>query len=207
VDLVSLVHGVFEFLQRTMPDSIHLLLAVGPDDCMVSADPNRMQQVLTNLALNARDAIPEGGELSIGLSRFLVRPGEEPPLTEMSHGAWVYPSVADTGAGILPEVASHLFDPFFTSKPAGHGSGMGLAQVHGIVEYHQGHIGVETQIGQGTNFRIYLPALNVEKRKNLLKKESQPLQGRQNGLFSWQTMRKWCATRVEGSWRQTGTRY
>ncbi len=163
VDLGTLVRKTSHLLKRTLPESIHLLLELGTGDCVVSADPTRMQQVLTNLAINARDAMPEGGELRIGLSRVLVQPGEEPPMAEMPHGAWVCLSISDTGSGMSGEVVSHLFEPFFTTKPVGQGSGLGLAQVHGIVEQHEGYIGVETEEGRGTTFRVYLPALTAEK--------------------------------------------
>jgi len=117
-----------------------------------------MQQILINLATNARDAMPEGGELRIGLSRMQVRPGEEPPIEGMSPGEWVCLTISDTGAGMSPEAMSHLFEPFFTTKPMGQGTGMGLAQVHGIVTQHEGYIGMETEARRGTTFRVYLPA-------------------------------------------------
>jgi len=102
--------------------------------------------------------MPEGGELRVGLSRVEVGPGHEPPVAEMDVGEWICLAVSDTGTGIPPEVMSHIFEPFFTTKFKGEGTGLGLAQVHGIVKQHGGHIGVETEVGRGTTFRVYLPA-------------------------------------------------
>jgi PAS domain S-box-containing protein len=168
VDLTSLVEEAVAILRRTLPENIHLLLEVGRDEYTVNVDPTRVHQVVMNLATNARDAMPEGGELRIGLSRVEVRaegvllggevpPEARPPVAGMSAGEWVCLSVLDTGTGMTEEVRSHLFEPFFTTKGPGKGTGLGLAQVHGIVKQHRGYVGVETEMGQGTMFRVYLP--------------------------------------------------
>ena len=107
--------------------------------------------------------------MRFGLERVQVQPDELPPLPEMEAGEWVQVTVADTGSGIPPDVLPHIFDPFFTTKVPGTGSGLGLAQVHGIVKQHEGEIGVQSpsttlrtgQMGHGTTFTIYLPALPV----------------------------------------------
>jgi CheY-like chemotaxis protein len=165
VDLVSFIEEVIDVLQRTIPENIRLFLEMGAEECMVEADPTRIQQALVNLALNARDAMLEGGELRVGLSRVEVRSEEEPPVAEMSPGSWICLTVSDTGAGITAEAQAHLFEPFFTTKPVGKGTGLGLAQVYGIVKQHKGHIGVETAEGEGTVFRIYLPAYEEEEKE------------------------------------------
>jgi len=162
VDLKPFVEEAVRVLERTIPESISLLLEVEPEECVVNADPTRVQQVLMNLVVNARDAMPEGGVLRIDLSRVEVGPGEEPPVAEMVPGEWVCLAVSDTGTGIPPEALAHIFEPFFTTKEPGRGTGLGLAQVDGIVAQHEGHIGVETELGQGTTFRVYLPAHGVE---------------------------------------------
>jgi len=115
--------------------------------------------MVTNLAVNARDAMPEGGNLRIRLERIEIEPGEPPMLPEMEAGEWVQVTVSDTGMGIPPDVLSRIYEPFFTTKEPGAGTGLGLAQVDGIVGAHDGHIDVETQVGKGTTFSIYLPAL------------------------------------------------
>ncbi len=158
VDLKPFIEEVIDILRRTLPENIRLLLEIGAEEYVVNADSTRIQQVVMNLAVNARDAMPEGGELRIGLSRMEVRPGEEPPVAEMDAGEWVCLAVSDTGTGIPPDVMPHLFEPFFTTKPVGQGTGLGLAQVYGIVKQHEGRIGVETEAGRGTTFQIYLPA-------------------------------------------------
>jgi signal transduction histidine kinase len=165
MDLVPCIREIAEILQRTLPENIHLLLQIGPEEHIVNADPNRIQQALMNLALNARDAMPQGGELRIGLARFELRPGDKLPVADMSAGEWVCLSVSDTGTGIPPEVKAHLFEPFFTTKPKGERKGLGLAQVYGIVKQHDGHIEVETLAGQGTTFRVYVPASEAAKVK------------------------------------------
>jgi CheY-like chemotaxis protein len=113
-----------------------------------------------NLALNARDAMPEGGRLTISLRRPWIGPENE-PLPEMEPGKWICLQVADTGVGMTDEVRDHLFEPFFTTKGPGEGTGLGLAQVYGIVKQHQGFIDVESEPERGTTFRIYLPAAPV----------------------------------------------
>jgi two-component system cell cycle sensor histidine kinase/response regulator CckA len=161
LDLAPLLKEHIRLLKRTLPESIEIRLDYEPDEYAtpftVNADPTRMQQMVTNLALNARDAMRSGGELNIRLERVKIKPEESPLLLEMEAGEWVRMTVSDTGTGIPPDVLSHIFEPFFTTKERGRGSGLGLAQVHGIVAQHEGRIDVETQVGKGTTFTIYLP--------------------------------------------------
>jgi PAS domain S-box-containing protein len=172
VKMRVLAQESMDFLQRILPETIRLLSETGPGEHIVNADPSRLQQVLMNLATNARDAMPEGGELRIALSRVQVRAGEEPPVAGMPAGEWVCLAVSDTGTGIPPEVMAHLFEPFFTGKPRGQGTGLGLAQVYGIVKQHRGYIGVETEVGRGTTVRIYLPAQEAREAEEALQKET-----------------------------------
>jgi len=162
LDLKPFVEEVVRVLERTIPENIAVHHEAGPGAYVVEADPTRIQQVLMNLALNARDAMPEGGELCIGLSRITVGSREQPPVADMAPGEWVCLSVSDTGAGMTEEVQAHLFEPFFTTKKPGMGTGLGLAQVHGIVEQHRGRVDVETELGTGSTFCIYLPARRGE---------------------------------------------
>jgi two-component system cell cycle sensor histidine kinase/response regulator CckA len=167
LDLVPLLKEQVKLLKRTLPENIEIELGYRPDEHTVNADPTRMQQMVTNLAVNARDAMPRGGTLRIGLERIEVQPGSSPPLPEMEVGEWVQVTVSDTGMGVSAKDLPHIFDPFFTTKAPGEGSGLGLAQVHGIVGQHEGHIDVESQPGQGTTFTIYLPALPVHPQEPL----------------------------------------
>jgi signal transduction histidine kinase/ActR/RegA family two-component response regulator len=157
LNLPSFIEETAAILKRTLPETIQLQLDVTPGEYYVNIDPTRMQQVIMNLAVNARDAMPYGGELCIGLNPIQLAPGQEPPLAEMPAGDWACLLVADTGSGMSPETTEHLFEPFFTTKPVGEGTGLGLAQVYGIVKQHQGYIDVDTSLGRGTTFRIYLP--------------------------------------------------
>ncbi|MEA3340504.1 MAG: PAS domain S-box protein, partial [Chloroflexota bacterium] len=161
LDLKPFVEEIVRVLERTIPESIHIQFDAGPEEATpftVDADPTRIQQALTNLATNARDAMPEGGELGIELSRLEIASDETAPVAGMSSGEWISLLVSDTGTGIPPHVLDHIFEPFFTTKMRGEGTGLGLAQVDGIVAQHGGYIGVETEPGEGTTFRIYLPA-------------------------------------------------
>ncbi len=159
LDLLLLLKEQVKLLERTLPENIKIELVYDRDEYIVDADPTRMQQVMMNLALNARDAMPNGGQLLFKVKRMAVGPGESPVLPEMEAGTWIQLSVSDTGTGIPPSVLPHIFDPFFTTKAPGEGSGLGLAQVHGIVGQHGGRVHVDTQVDKGTTFTIYLPAL------------------------------------------------
>jgi nitrogen-specific signal transduction histidine kinase/ActR/RegA family two-component response regulator len=169
LDLLPLLKEHIKLLERTLPEHIIIELACPTDTYIVNADPTRIQQMLTNLAVNARDAMPEGGTLRIELTRVILKPNQIPFLTpitsQQTHTVetkeWLRLTVSDTGDGIPAEILPHIFEPFFTTKEPGKGSGLGLPQVHGIVGQHGGHIDVTTQIGKGSTFTIYLPALEV----------------------------------------------
>ena len=162
VDLEAHTERVLATLRRTIPESIDMTLETEAGDYTLVADPARIQQALTNLVLNARDAMPNGGEMRFALTRLDVGPGERSPVPEAVSGSWVCLSVSDTGSGMTEEVQAHLFEPFFTTKETGKGTGLGLAQVFGIVRQHEGYIDVETAPDQGTTFRIYLPIQDAE---------------------------------------------
>ncbi len=159
LDLSPFLKEQVKLLARTLPENIEIRLVSGPDEYIVNADLTRLQQAVMNLAINARDAMPDGGELRIGLEQIQVESRRAAMLPGMKAGDWVQVTVSDTGTGIPPEVLPHLFEPFFTTKALGQGTGLGLAQVHGIVGSHDGHIDVKTKVDAGTTFTIYLPAL------------------------------------------------
>jgi two-component system cell cycle sensor histidine kinase/response regulator CckA len=161
MDLALFLGDTQKLLSRTLPEGIQVKFECGDENYVVNADPAQIQQILMNLAFNARDAMPEGGELLFELSRLWVEPSEPPPFRDMAPGAWLQLRVSDTGVGIKPEVLPHIFEPFFTTKSPGEGSGLGLAQVYGIVKQHDGYIDVKSQEGEGTTFIIYLPAIDV----------------------------------------------
>jgi len=162
LNLTHLLEEQAKMLTRTLPENIRLELTHGPDNYLIHADPTRMQQAIMNLALNARDAMPEGGVLRIRLDRTRVGKGEHPPLPEMPVGDWVQVTVSDSGTGIPPEALPHIYEPFFTTKEVGKGTGLGLSQVYGIIRQHEGYMDVKTETDQGTTFTLYLPALRIE---------------------------------------------
>ena len=146
-------------LQRTIPESIRVVLECAPEVPYINADAARLQQILLNLATNARDAMPEGGQLRLRLSFLTVGPEGHPLYPDLPAGRWVCLEVADTGCGIPPDVLPHIFEPFFTTKERGCGTGLGLAQVYGLVRQHEGWIHVQTEVGKGTTFALFFPAL------------------------------------------------
>ena len=157
LDLVPFVQEVIGIFRRTIPERVHMTLDLGVGACIIEADPTRIQQALLNLVANARDAMPDGGELQIGLHRVEIEPDETAPVADMPSGTWARLTVADTGEGMTEAVQSHLFEPFFTTKEPGEGTGLGLAQVHGIVKQHHGYIDVTSAPGEGSTFRLYFP--------------------------------------------------
>jgi CheY-like chemotaxis protein len=148
-------------ISRTMPESIRVTFEPSAEDCVVAADASRLEQVFMNLSLNARDAMPEGGQLSFRVSALHLAEDERPPYPGMQPGDWARVSVSDTGTGIPPDNLTRIFEPFFTTKEPGRGSGLGLAQVYGIIKQHDGFIDVESRPGSGTTFMIFLPMTSL----------------------------------------------
>jgi PAS domain S-box-containing protein len=144
-------------LQRTLGPLVEIEMAASPDVWLVQADPNQMNQVLMNLCLNARDAMPTGGRIVVTLQNRELTAEAVQSRLEGRPGEFVELQVSDTGQGIAPEVLPRIFDPFFTTKEQGRGTGLGLAMVFGIVKQHQGWIECSSTVGVGTNFTIYLP--------------------------------------------------
>jgi two-component system, cell cycle sensor histidine kinase and response regulator CckA len=176
--LVLFLQEQVELWRRTIPESIKIYLQDETTrECVIHADPTRLQQLFTNLVLNARDAMPQGGELYLSLKQFRLENEDTAPLPDMVAGDWVELSVSDTGTGIPAATLSHIFEPFFTTKEPGLGSGLGLAQVYGIVKQHLGHIAVQTEEGRGTTFTIYLPALVTALPRATAVTPPAPLQG------------------------------
>jgi two-component system cell cycle sensor histidine kinase/response regulator CckA len=155
IDLNETVRGSEKLLRRVLGEDVVLSTRLQPALWPVRCDPAQIEQVILNLAVNARDALPEGGHLLLDTAN--VKVGNEPPHPAMTAGDWVRLSVQDTGTGMTPEVKAHLFEPFFTTKPKGRGTGLGLATVYGIVQQSGGHIKAESDPAQGTTFDIYLP--------------------------------------------------
>jgi signal transduction histidine kinase len=158
IDLASLLGELVVLLQRTLPETIEIERELPPDSYTVDADPNQLSQVIMNIALNARDAMPDGGRLTFRLGRRRVEAGEMPAGVAVEPGDWLELVIADTGAGMPPEVRARIFEPFFTTKEPGRGTGLGLSQAYGIVQQHRGQIAVDSEPGRGTTFTVLLPA-------------------------------------------------
>jgi signal transduction histidine kinase len=153
-DLNQVVRGVETLLQRIIGEDVTLVVHAHPDLWGVRADEGQIEQVLLNLAVNARDAMPEGGTLSIATGGVRLTEAVEPALAP---GDYVTLSVSDTGQGIDPAIQSQIFEPFFTTKPVGKGTGLGLSMVYGAVVQSGGHITVTSGPGRGATFTILLP--------------------------------------------------
>src|SRR3989454_7322068 len=145
-------------LGRILGEDITLQLTYSPLAPLVHADAGMMEQVLMNLAVNARDAMPRGGQLAVRLSVTDLAGANAARHPEARTGKFVCLSVADNGCGIPREILPRIFEPFFTTKEVGKGTGLGLATVYGIVRQHQGWIEVESQVGRGTRFNVFLPS-------------------------------------------------
>ncbi len=154
-----LLAEVVQVARQTFPRSIEISLQIENSNLWtLAADSTQLHQVLINLCVNARDAMPDGGELTIKAENIILT-DEYPKLHPDAHGgAYVAITIADTGIGIEPELLGRIFEPFFTTKPIGKGTGLGLSTVQTIVHNHQGFVDIFSQVGQGTQFRFYLPA-------------------------------------------------
>jgi two-component system cell cycle sensor histidine kinase/response regulator CckA len=178
LDLLPFVKELDKMLGRVLPETISLELTYQPGQYWVNADPTRLQQVFMNLALNARDAMPDGGLLQFRLLRYELKDKQNPPIHGMTEGSWVQIRISDTGIGVSPEAMQHIFEPFFTTKPVGQGTGLGLAQVYGIIRHHEGYIDVESQPGRGTTFTIYLPSLDKPPAEPMILETSKEIIGK-----------------------------
>jgi PAS domain S-box-containing protein len=159
VDLLPFLKELVVLLERTLPEDIKIKFVwTAGDSFVVNADLNRIQQALMNLAVNARDAMLAGGELEIEMERVHFGVDDDVPTAEMAGGEWVKIKLSDSGTGIAPEMTPHIFEPFFTTKSPGVGTGLGLAQVYGIVKQHGGLIFVDSALNKGTTFSLFIPA-------------------------------------------------
>ena len=159
-DLSDLVAGMSELLARTLGETIELTVRNAPDLWPVLADPGQIENALLNLALNARDAMPDGGNLSIRTTNATL---DEPrPGLEARAGDYVVLTVTDTGAGMSPGILERAFEPFFTTKDVGEGSGLGLSMVYGFAQQSGGFVSIESEADRGTTVRLYLPRAEGE---------------------------------------------
>ena len=159
VDANRLVAGMSDLFRRTLGEQVAVETVLAGGLWLTQADANQMESAILNLAVNARDAMPEGGKLTIETGNAYLDEAYAAHHEELRAGQYVMVAVCDTGTGMAPEVTSRVFEPFFTTKPPGKGSGLGLAQVYGFMRQSGGHVAVYSEVGQGTAIKLYFPRL------------------------------------------------
>jgi PAS domain S-box-containing protein len=159
IEVNKFLTGAVEFIQRSLGEMIDIEAVGGAGLWKIEADGNQLESALVNLAINARDAMPHGGKLTIEAANVFVDEEYTRAVPELAPGQYVVICVTDTGSGMPADVLSHAFEPFFTTKEAGHGTGLGLSQVYGFVKQSGGHVKIYSEPGQGTTIKMYFPRL------------------------------------------------
>jgi PAS domain S-box-containing protein len=159
LDLNKFIAAEVEFLQRSLGETINIEAVGGGGLWQVEVDPNELEAALLNLAVNARDAMPQGGKLTIETSNAFLDEDYCRHNPEVRRGQYVMIAVTDNGAGMSPDVRDRAFEPFYTTKAAGQGTGLGLSQVYGFIKQSEGHVKIYSEPGEGTTVKIYLPRL------------------------------------------------
>jgi nitrogen-specific signal transduction histidine kinase len=162
VDLNELTSGTERLLRRVIGEHIELTIELAPAPTPIWGDPAQLEQVLVNLGLNARDAMPAGGRLRIETAAMHLEPNFMSPDGGLVPGPYAAVIITDTGHGMTPEIMARVFEPLFTTKPMGEGTGLGLAVSYGIVRQNGGRIAVSSSPGEGTTFRLYFPRVMSE---------------------------------------------
>ena len=161
IDLNQLVSGMSEMIDRLLGEDVSLQINFSGESAVVEADPGMVEQILLNLSVNSRDAMPRGGQLTIRVSRREIDAAYAASVLDARSGSFVCISHSDTGCGIPPENMTRIFEPFFTTKELGKGTGLGLATVFGIAKQHHGWVQVESVLDKGTTFHVFLPATDA----------------------------------------------
>jgi CheY-like chemotaxis protein len=155
--LNAIILNIEKMLRRLIGEDIEFCTVLDSGAGHIKADPGQIEQVIMNLAVNARDAMPNGGKLTVTTANTTLDKNQLNNFPDLCAGDYVMLTIADTGTGMSEEVKAHLFEPFFTTKPPGKGTGLGLATCFGIVKQNTGHINVHSELGRGTTFKIYFP--------------------------------------------------
>ena len=172
LEVNAVIKDVFKMLERLVDDNISCLRLGSPRELWIDGDPAMLDQAVMNICLNAKDAMPNGGTLTVETSLMEIDSETARNMPEARMGRFACLRISDTGFGIEASVLKHLFEPFFTTKGVGEGSGLGLAAAYGIVHQHQGWINVESVPGQGTSFRLYVP---LSERAETVRRATHPL--------------------------------
>jgi two-component system, cell cycle sensor histidine kinase and response regulator CckA len=162
LNLNNTVSEMTRMLPPLIGEDVELTIELCPDLWQVKADSGQIEQILANLAVNARDAMPLGGELAIRTSNIVLDEEIARKYESVESGPYVLLTVSDTGHGMSPETMRRVFEPFFTTKEVGKGTGLGLSTVYGIVKQSGGYISIDSEVGRGTSFKIYLPRVDEE---------------------------------------------
>ena len=157
IDVTRLINGMSEVLQRAVGENIRLELKLHADAWTAESDANQLENALLNVTINARDAMAEGGTLTIETSNLALDENDMRRPNDLAAGGYLVIAVSDTGTGMPPAIASKAFDPFFTTKPIGQGTGLGLSMVYGFIKQSRGHVHIDSQPGRGTTVELYLP--------------------------------------------------
>jgi two-component system cell cycle sensor histidine kinase/response regulator CckA len=157
INLNEAISEILKLLQRIIGEDIEVRMKSAPGLASVFADPSQIEQVVMNLGVNARDAMPGGGQLTIETSHVELDENYSRQYPYIQPGEYVQIMISDSGTGMDQKTQSRIFEPFFTTKEVGKGTGLGLSMVYGIVKQHEGHINVYSEVGKGTTFKVYLP--------------------------------------------------
>ncbi|HEX2911431.1 MAG TPA: PAS domain S-box protein [Chloroflexia bacterium] len=179
LNLNETLQEISKLLRRLIGENIELKVAPFSRNACIKADPGQLEQVILNLAVNARDAMPAGGTLALETSNVILDEAYVRRNPEVKAGRYVLLTIRDSGCGMDEKVLSHIFEPFFTTKEVGKGTGLGLSTVYGIIKQSEGHIEVESRPGEGSSFKIYLP--EVEVREDLSRAKASPSQNLPHG--------------------------
>jgi len=197
VVLDTLIDGMAGLIRHTVGPGVQVELRMHDGEWIVLCDPNQMESALLNLAINARDAMPEGGRLVVGTEEVQLEAADVAGQDGAKPGAYVEVSMADTGIGMDEVTRAHALEPFFTTKPTGQGTGLGLSQIYGFVRQSNGFVRLESAPGQGTTVRLYMPKhRSVGMHEERPAAPSEPGQAvRDTAVVSWAT---WCWRRRTG---------
>lgn len=184
IDCRELLESMLKLLKRTLRENIEIRTAFGPGTIQAFADRAQLESAVLNLALNAQDAMPSGGHLTLSTELAAIDEDYRALHPEVASGAYTLISVTDDGEGMTPEVIEHAFEPFFTTKEVGKGSGLGLSMVYGFAKQSDGHVSIYSEQGLGTTVRIYLPRADGGRSTDLLDSEEAALRGHETILIA-----------------------